>query len=45
VARRVNDDDVMRLLKLMLKASGKQGVPQGGVITPRTQKETSSLSV
>jgi RNA-directed DNA polymerase len=24
----------MRLLKLMLKASGKQGVPQGGVISP-----------
>lgn len=34
VARRVSDDDVLRLLKLMLKASGKQGVPQGGVISP-----------
>jgi RNA-directed DNA polymerase len=34
VARRVNDDEVMRLLKLMLTASGKQGVPQGGVISP-----------
>jgi RNA-directed DNA polymerase len=34
VAQRINDDDVMRLLKLMLKASGKQGVPQGGVISP-----------
>ena len=34
VARRVNDDDVMRLLKLMLKTSGKQGVLQGGVISP-----------
>lgn len=34
VARRVNDDDVMRLLKLILKASGKSGVPQGGVISP-----------
>jgi RNA-directed DNA polymerase len=34
VARRVNDDDVLRLLRLMLKASGKLGVPQGGVITP-----------
>lgn len=34
VARRVNDADVMHLLKLMLKASGKQGVPQGGVISP-----------
>jgi RNA-directed DNA polymerase len=34
VARRVNADAVMRLLKLMLTASGKQGVPQGGVISP-----------
>jgi RNA-directed DNA polymerase len=34
VAKRVADNDVMRLLKLMLKASGKQGVPQGGVISP-----------
>lgn len=34
VARRVNDAKVMRLLKMMLKASGKRGVPQGGVISP-----------
>ena len=34
VAERVNDDDVMHLLKLILKASGKKGVPQGGVISP-----------
>ena len=34
VAQRVNDDDVFRLLKLILKASGKKGVPQGGVISP-----------
>ena len=34
VARRVRDDDVMRLLKMMLKATGKKGVPQGGVISP-----------
>ncbi|MGF6931262.1 RNA-directed DNA polymerase [Paraburkholderia sp. UCT70] len=34
VARRIRDDDVMHLLKLMLTASGKQGVPQGGVISP-----------
>ena len=27
VAERVNDDKVMRLLKLILKASGKRGVP------------------
>jgi RNA-directed DNA polymerase len=34
VAKRVNDDDVMRLLSMILKASGKRGVPQGGVISP-----------
>ena len=34
VAERVNDDDIMRLLKLILKASGKRGLPQGGVISP-----------
>ena len=34
VARRVNDDEVLWLLKLLLKASGNQGVPQGGVISP-----------
>ena len=34
VAQRVDDADVMHLLKIMFKASGKQGVPQGGVISP-----------
>jgi RNA-directed DNA polymerase len=34
VARRVEDSDVMRLLKLILTAGGKKGVPQGGVISP-----------
>jgi RNA-directed DNA polymerase len=34
IARRINDNEVMHLLKLMLTASGKQGVPQGGVISP-----------
>jgi RNA-directed DNA polymerase len=34
VAKRVDDKDVMHLLKLILKASGKRGVPQGGVISP-----------
>ena len=38
VAQRVQDDKVMRLLKLILKSTGKIGVPQGGVITPLTQK-------
>ncbi len=34
VAERVRDPEVLGLLKWMLKASGKQGVPQGGVISP-----------
>src|SRR6201987_1641186 len=34
VARPVPDDAVMHLLKMMLKATGKKGVPQGGVISP-----------
>src|ERR1700746_180872 len=34
VAQRVNDADIMHLLKVMLKASGKKGVPQGGVTSP-----------
>ena len=34
VAERISDDKVMRLLKLILKAGGKRGVPQGGVISP-----------
>jgi RNA-directed DNA polymerase len=34
VAERVQDDEVLRLLKLILKASGQRGVPQGGVISP-----------
>jgi RNA-directed DNA polymerase len=34
VARRVRDDAVMHLLKMILKATGKKGVPQGGVISP-----------
>jgi len=34
VAKRVKDDEVMHLLKMILKANGKKGVPQGGVISP-----------
>jgi RNA-directed DNA polymerase len=34
VAQRVQDGGILRLLKLILKASGKGGVPQGGVISP-----------
>src|SRR3954454_7698502 len=34
VAQRVSDADVLHLLKMILKATGKQGVPQGGVISP-----------
>jgi RNA-directed DNA polymerase len=34
VARRVEDAEILHLLKLVLKASGKRGVPQGGVVSP-----------
>ncbi|MBE3115465.1 MAG: group II intron reverse transcriptase/maturase [Actinobacteria bacterium] len=34
VAKRVDDDNIMRLLKLILKANGKRGVAQGSVISP-----------
>ena len=34
VARRIQDKDILHLLKLILKAAGKKGVPQGGVISP-----------
>jgi RNA-directed DNA polymerase len=34
VAKRVSDDDVLHLLKIMLKANGRCGIPQGGVVSP-----------
>src|ERR1700756_1112539 len=34
VARRVQDDEVMRLLKMILKATGTKGASHGGVISP-----------
>ena len=34
VADRIDDGDILHLLKVILKASGKTGVPQGGVISP-----------
>jgi RNA-directed DNA polymerase len=34
VARRVADDKILRLLKVMLGMNGKRGVPQGGVASP-----------
>jgi RNA-directed DNA polymerase len=34
VAQRINDADVLHLLKLILKTSGKKGVAQGGVLSP-----------
>jgi RNA-directed DNA polymerase len=34
VARRVNDPAVMQLLKLLVKATGRKGLPQGGVLSP-----------
>src|SRR5579864_4045775 len=38
VARRVQDASMMKLLKMILKSTGRKGVPQGGVISPLTQK-------
>ena len=34
VAKRVEDADIMHLLRVILRASGRRGVPQGGVISP-----------
>ena len=34
VARRVADDKILRLLKLILTTNGKRGVSQGGVASP-----------
>jgi RNA-directed DNA polymerase len=34
IAQRVNDKDIMRLLKLILKAGGKNGVAQSGPLSP-----------
>lgn len=34
IARRVNDPQVLWLIREMLRVSGKQGVPQGSVISP-----------
>jgi RNA-directed DNA polymerase len=34
VAKRVQDGEILHLLKMILKATGKKGVPQGGVISP-----------
>jgi RNA-directed DNA polymerase len=34
VARRVEDAEILHLLKVMLKASGARGGPQGGVVSP-----------
>jgi hypothetical protein len=33
VAQRIKDGEVMHLLKMMVKATGKKGVPRGGVIS------------
>jgi len=34
IAQRIKDGEVMHLLKMIVKATGKKGVPQGGVISP-----------
>jgi len=42
VAKRVNDNDVMHLLKIMLKANGRCNVPQGGVVSPLLMKRSTA---
>lgn len=34
IAKRVKDEQILKLIKMLLKASGKQGVPQGGPLSP-----------
>lgn len=34
IAKRIQDDELLALLKKILKASGKEGVPQGGSLSP-----------
>src|SRR5687767_880410 len=34
IAKRITDEKIMRLLKQMLKIGGKEGVPQGSVLSP-----------
>jgi RNA-directed DNA polymerase len=38
VAGRVQDEEILHLLKMILKATGRKGVPQGGVISPLLSK-------
>jgi RNA-directed DNA polymerase len=42
VVHRVNDREILHLLKLILKVSGTRGVPQGGVITLPTMLQKMS---
>jgi RNA-directed DNA polymerase len=44
LAMRIEDPAIVHLVKQILKANGKRGVPQGGVITPPTQSQTLSLN-
>jgi RNA-directed DNA polymerase len=34
VARRIRDAEILHVIRLVVKAAGKRGVPQGGVISP-----------
>src|ERR1035437_6633000 len=42
MAKRVQDPQVLHLVKQIIKAGGKLGVPQGGPFTPLTQKVISN---
>ena len=45
VAQRIKDGEVMHLLKMIVKATGKKGVPQGGVISPLLSKQRVMLAL
>ena len=34
IAKRINDKDILRLIKLIVKAGGKKGIGQGGPLSP-----------
>ena len=44
LAMRVEDLAILHLVKQILKANGKRGVPQGGVLSPPTQSQTLNLN-
>ncbi|WP_353283642.1 hypothetical protein [Wolbachia endosymbiont (group A) of Pogonocherus hispidulus] len=36
ISKRIDDKEIMHLIKLILKVGGKQGIAQGSPVTPPT---------